>query len=213
MKSRFIRIKACFDYRRIVFAIVGIVVFHSGFGDLHAHPHVFIIQRLKVAFDEKGMAGIGVRWKFDDMFASMIAEDHDTNKNARLEPDEVQRVKEKAFSHIAEYGYFTHISIDGKSFRVKYIKDFNATLKDGRLIYEFFIPCHVSAVKNVKKIKIATYDPTYYSAIFFAKNNSASFERAETFEVRSAIREDSETSIYYGMVHPWTLFLEIRSKQ
>jgi len=42
-----------------------------------------------VVFDNKGLAGINFRWKFDDMFASMIAEDHDLNHNGHLEFDEV----------------------------------------------------------------------------------------------------------------------------
>lgn len=40
-------------------------------------PHEIIVQRLDVVFDEKGLAGIKARRKFDDMFVSMIAEDHD----------------------------------------------------------------------------------------------------------------------------------------
>jgi ABC-type uncharacterized transport system substrate-binding protein len=39
--------------------------------------------------DEKGMAGFYVNWEFDDMFSSMICEDHDLNKNGILEKSEV----------------------------------------------------------------------------------------------------------------------------
>ncbi|WP_319406526.1 DUF1007 family protein [uncultured Desulfosarcina sp.] len=63
----------------------------------NAHPHVFIVQRLNLVFHENWLAGIKVRWKMDDMFASMIAEDHDKKRNGTLEADEVKSVKENAF--------------------------------------------------------------------------------------------------------------------
>lgn len=178
----------------------------------NAHPHIFIVQRLEAAFDGKGLAGFNVRWKFDDMFAGMIAEDHDRNHNGRLEPDEVQSIRENAFSYLAEFNYFVFIKIENKPFKVKYTTDFTATLEDGRLEYRFFVPCHVRATRNVKKITVATYDPSYYSAIFFAKNRPVSLSDADIFEVKTAIREDPATTVYYGMIHPWTLFLEFYLK-
>ena len=178
-----------------------------------AHPHVFVVQRLKVQFDDRGLAGIHVRWKFDDMFAGMIAADHDRNRNGRFEPEEVAVVKEKGFSNLSEFDYFTFIKIDGKPFRVQYIKDFNAILQDHKLVYEFFIPCHVSATDHVKKISVATYDPSYYTAIFFSRKEPVSLVEAEPFAVKTAVREDPDTKIYFDMIHPWTLFLEFQLKQ
>lgn len=180
--------------------------------DIQAHPHVFIVQRLSVVFDKKGLAGIKVHWKFDDMFASMIANAHDMNKNGILEKDEVKLVKEKAFILISEDNYFTFIKIEKKPFLVNYIEDFNAILEKGGLIYEFFIPCHVIATEQFKKIAIATYDPTYYTAILFAKKDPVFIVDADTYDVKTAIREDPENTIYYGMVHPWTLFMEFKRK-
>ncbi len=180
--------------------------------EVAAHPHVFIVQRLTLVFDEKGFAGVKVRWKFDDMFASMIAEDHDANRNGKLEPKEVQSVKENAFAYIKTQNYFTFIKIDNAPFEVKFVTDFNAILEDKRLVYEFFIPCHVTAIDTNKKISVTTYDPSYYSAIYFAKKTPVSLNAAEAFDVNTAIREDAETSIYYDMVHPWALYLEFKLK-
>ena len=54
-----------------------------------AHPHVFIVQRLNIVFDNQGLAGFGVEWHFDEMFSNMIAMDYDQNQNSTLEPAEV----------------------------------------------------------------------------------------------------------------------------
>ncbi len=151
-------------------------------------------------------------WNFDEMFSSMIAMDYDQNQNSTLEPAEVAVVKEKAFSHIAEYDYFIFVKIDGQPFKVKWIKDFNAVLKNGRLSYHFFVPCHVKANELFKQIIIAAYDPSYYTAIFFAQNRPALVENGDRFVIESSIKEDKSTSIYFGMLNPWALFLKFRLK-
>jgi ABC-type uncharacterized transport system substrate-binding protein len=177
-----------------------------------AHPHVFIVQRLEIVFDNQGLAGFEVEWHFDEMFSNMIAMDYDQNRNNTLEPAEVAVVKEKAFSYIAEYDYFIFVKIDGQSFKVKWFKNFNAILKNGKLSYHFFVPCHVKANPLFKQVVIATYDPTYYTAIFFARKQPARVENGDGFVIESAIKEDKNTSIYFGMVNPWALFLKFRLK-
>lgn len=179
---------------------------------VHAHPHVFIVQRLNVVFDEKGLAGIKVRWKFDDMFASMVAEDHDHNRNGKLEAGEVQEVKEKAFSFISEDSYFTFIKIDKAPFQVKFVRDFNAILENQKLVYEFLIPCHVTATAQTKKVTVASYDPSYYTAIYFAQKEPVTLTAADGFDVKTSLKEDPDTKIYFDMIHPWTLFMEFRRK-
>ncbi|MCK5162599.1 MAG: DUF1007 family protein [Desulfobacula sp.] len=178
-----------------------------------AHPHVFIAQNLKIVFDKKGMAGFNVYWKFDEMFSSMICDDHDLNKNGTLEKAEVASIREKAFSYIAEFNYFIYVKIDDTPFEVKYVTDFFARIDKGNLIYEFFIPCHVSAVKNFKHISIASYDPNYYSAVYFTGQHPFAIENDDKFEVKAQVKIDKSTLIYYDMVNPWALFLDFRLKQ
>ncbi|MDY6844218.1 MAG: DUF1007 family protein [Thermodesulfobacteriota bacterium] len=178
----------------------------------HAHPHVFIVQRLNVVFDEKGLAGIKVCWKFDDMFAGMITEDYDLNRNGKFEANEVQEIKEKAFSFTSEYSYFTFIKIDNVPFQVKFVRDFNAILESQKLVYEFLIPCHVIATVQVKKVTVASYDPSYYTAIFFTQKEPVTLTNADDFDVKMSLKEDPDTKIYFDMIHPWTLFMEFRQK-
>lgn len=199
-------------FRLYVVGIIGFIVLSASGPNLCAHPHVFIVQRISIVFDDQGLAGFKMRWGFDAMFSSMIAGDYDGNQNGHLESKEVQTIKAKAFNYISNYNHFTFIKINGKPFEVKYIKDFKAVLKNNKLIYEFFVPCHVAAIRQFKEIIVATYDPSYYTAVFFAKNRPASLTFSEPYDVKSAIREDKSSSIYYGMVHPWALFLEFRLK-
>ena len=177
-----------------------------------AHPHVFVNQRLDIVFDEKGLAGIGVHWEFDEMFAGMITEHNDLNGNGCFEPQEVRSVKENAFDYIKEHSYFTFIKIDDRPFTVKFITNFNAVLKNDRLIYEFFIPCHVMATEHFKHVIVTSYDPSYYTAIFFTKKGPIRLTAANTFDVQTEVGEDPNTKIYFDMIHPWALFSKFRKK-
>jgi len=197
----------------LILTATGISLFGIRYENVLSHPHVFIVQRIEIVFDDKGLAGFRIEWTFDEMFSSMIAGDYDKNQNKYLEPDEIAVIKENAFSYVSNYNYFTFVRIDGKPFQVKYVKDFSAKIVDNKLTYEFLVPCHVAAISSFKHVIIATYDPSYYTAIFFAKKHPAALANADIFEVKSAIKEDKATSIYYDMVHPWALFLDFRKKQ
>lgn len=197
----------------LILAIIVISLFGIPCESVLSHPHVFVVQRIECVFDNKGLAGFRVVWKFDDMFSSMIVGDYDKNQNNSLEPDEVITIKENAFSHISNYNYFTFVKIDETPFEVKFVKDFKAELVDHKLTYEFFVPCHVAATNIFKHVIVATYDPSYYTAVFFAEERPAALRAAEAFDVKSAIKMDESTSIYYDMVHPWALFLDFREKQ
>ena len=197
----------------IITSIMGITLLTTFCEVALSHPHVFIVQRIKIVFDDKGLAGFNIQWKFDDMFASMIADDYDKNQNGILEKKEVALIKKEAFSYLSSYNYFTFVTIGGKPFDVKFIQNFSAILNNKKLIYEFFVPCHVTATSNFKHITVATYDPSYYSAIFFAEKGSVSLDNSEAFEVKTAIRKDKSTSIYYDMINPWALFLDFCIEQ
>ena len=177
-----------------------------------SHPHVFIAQETTIVFDKKGLSGFKIHWTFDDMFSVMISDDFDADKNGDLDKKEVSTIKEKAFGYIGSYGYYTQIKIEGKPFEVKFVKEFNATLANGKLIYEFFIPCHVQAIKNPKQIVISPYDPEYYSAIYFPDKKNLFFKNTDSFEIESKTERDMSTLIYYDTVNPLAIFLTFRLK-
>lgn len=176
------------------------------------HPHVFISQRTGFVFDDKGLAGFRVNWTFDEMFSVMISEDFDSDHNQALDTEEVAVIKEKAFGYIAPYNYYIHIRIDGKPFEVKFIKEFNAWLDNGTVRYEFFIPCHVSAVDTPKQIVLSPYDPEYYSDIYFPDKAPLNMENADVFSIEIQTARDQSTLIYYETVNPMAIFLSFKRK-
>jgi ABC-type uncharacterized transport system substrate-binding protein len=154
--------------------------------ETHAHPHVFVANRFRIVFDDEGLAGIQVRWVFDRYFSQMIADEFDTDRDGALNSFEVAVIKKDAFSNLANFDYFTFVKISGKPFEVKYVRNFNSTLKDGVLYYEFLIPCHVKAGKAFKEIRVSPYDPSYYTLVLFAETDAVTL--AHYFRYRGICR-------------------------
>ncbi|MBU2591221.1 MAG: DUF1007 family protein [Nitrospinota bacterium] len=178
-----------------------------------AHPHVFIEQKIEIIFGKQGIEGFNINWQFDEMFTSMIIGDYDKNSNGILEENEVIQIEKEAFSNLSDFSYFTFIKIDGKVFKIKSIKNFSVSLNNNKLVYNFFIPCSVTATNDFQHIIIDSYDPSYYSTIIFDNNRLASLNNSKAFEVKINVKEDKSTSIYYGQVNPWGMFMVFRIKQ
>lgn len=176
------------------------------------HPHVFIENSLTLVFDKQGLVGVHVTWSFDEFFSNMIVCDYDSNRNGELEGTEVKNIREKAFSNLKNFDYFTFIRIDRKPFKVQYIREFSAELKDGKLIYRFLIPCNVKAVAAYKQFVISQYDPTYYTSVFFAEENPIILKGAKGLDAGYHIEKNLKKSFYYGQIHPLEVVLKFRKK-
>ena len=178
-----------------------------------AHPHVFIDNTVTIVFDHSGLTGIRVKWVFDEMFSSMIIHDYDTNKDGTFSHDEIEKIKNGAFSNLGSYHYFTYLKINGEEFIVKYVKDFSADLNSNKVVYNFFIPCHVSATSSYKEIKLSMYDSTYYTDIMLANQNPVSFVNTSLIEYRYEIQDNTKKAFYYGQVFPQEIILTFKKKK
>ena len=181
----------------LVTALFFLCLSHNGF----SHPHVFVDAELAIVFDEKGLAGFRQRWLFDEMFSSTMLSNFDKNKDHILDAQEIEEIKKGGFNNLLNYGYFTHILVDGKIFNVTYVKEFSAEVHDNRLVYRFFVPCHVIAGDQFKKVTVSVFDETYYTDIGLL-HDSLSCESGDTFEVVYDIKCIKEFSYYYGQIVP-----------
>ena len=153
-----------------------------------AHAHVWIHMGIIVHFDKDGMTGFKEEWVFDEMFSNMIIHDFDKNQNGRLESSEVKEIHKGAFSNLKNFDYFTHVKINGKPFRVTFVKDFHAKIVKNIVVYHFFVPCHIKAILSYKEIRIGVYDKSFYTNINLIKDqiffkNDSGYEHQHKVEI------------------------------
>jgi ABC-type uncharacterized transport system substrate-binding protein len=165
-----------------------------------------------VVFDERGLAGFRICWEFDEMFSSMIIQDFDGNRNGRFEPGEMKHLKEGAFSNLRNFGYFTHIKISGRPFEVSFVKDFTAEIRGGKLVYNFAVPCHVSAADRFREVRVSIYDHSFYTSVFLVKY-PVTLENREAFEVEYTIQKNRAEAYYYGQIYPEEILLRFKRKK
>lgn len=178
---------------------------------LWSHPHVFIDSAVDIVFDENGLSGFGIQWQFDEMFSSMIILDYDKNGNRQFESSEIALVQKEAFANLRKFDYFTHIKINGNPFKVQFVTDFSAQIKKDKLIYRFFVPCHVQAIETIKTVKLAIYDQTYYSSVFLI-DNPVSYKNRSSFDVDHTIKKNKDDAFYFGQIYPEEITLNFRRK-
>ena len=133
---------------------------------LAAHPHVFVETEVKVHFSGSTLDGITVQWTFDEMFSNQVMMACDTNRNGRLEPDEVKKVEEGFFSNLKNHAYFTFIWHNDAQIRQFQIRDFNARAVAGnRVEYTFFIPLNIR-ISGRTTLKMAFLDDSNFVAYY-----------------------------------------------
>ena len=180
---------------------------------VQAHPHVFVTNQLTVIFNKAGLAGIRVKWVFDDMTSAMIAGDFDRNRDGRFDKDEGAAIGEAILEVLAEQSYYCWIKIEGRPFIVEWVKNFWAELNDGSVTYQFDIPCHVKAGKTPKEFRIGVYDKSYYTDFYYPRDDPVLFEGIEGHEIlEPRLARNKKEAYYGGQIYPLELIFIFHNK-
>ncbi|MBY0532935.1 MAG: DUF1007 family protein [Xanthobacteraceae bacterium] len=134
-----------------------------------SHPHVATTVKSEIVFNKEGaISGVRYAWTFDEFFSEFATQGLDTNKDGVLSREELAELAKVNVESLKESDYFTF----GKSGEAKLEfgepTDYWLEFKDKLLTLYFTLP-----VKAVRKggVALDVYDPTYFVAFGFAKDN------------------------------------------
>ncbi len=60
------------------------------------------------------MTGLNLRWAFDEVFSDGMFNDFDTNGDRSFDAAEVDGIRKVSVPSMKEFGYFTHVWVNGK---------------------------------------------------------------------------------------------------
>mgnify|MGYP006285458185 FL=1 len=203
------KVRICMKLKTICLVTVTLLILTLPFSTAHSHPHVFIYTTVEAVFDKDGLAGFHLYWKFDEMFSTLRINDYDRNGNGEFEKNELQALEKGAFSNLKKSDYFSHVTIGGKEFKVQYVTEFHAWIKDSIVYYSFRIPCHVKANEREKTVKLSVYDPSFYCSVFLT-DNPVSFKHAQKFDTGCKVERNKQKAYYYGQVYPEEITVTFR---
>ncbi|MCF6367852.1 DUF1007 family protein [Rhizobium halophilum] len=132
-----------------------------------AHPHIFAEARLEVIADDEGnVQELRNVWRFDEMFSSSVLLDFDTNTDLKLDEKELAELGEVMRASLADFDYFTTLSVDGKPENVQKPDAIHVSFDQNQVMIFFAVkPEKTLPLKG--KLTFGIYDPSMYTAIDF----------------------------------------------
>jgi len=178
-----------------------------------SHPHVFIDYSVTFIFNDSKIKGVQVSWVFDEMFSSTMIHDYDLNHDGVFSGNEVNTIREEAFSNLKNYNYFSHLNLNGTKVPVKKVKYFTADiLKGSRLMYSFFIPVQEKEPLHWSTISYSVYDKTYFCSAAERKEQPATVKGLPRDRYTVRLKDNSRQSYYNNAVVPREIVLRYRSQ-
>jgi len=132
-----------------------------------AHPHIFAEARLEVVTTDDGtVSELRNVWRFDEVFSSSVLLDFDKNTNLKLDADELAELGEIMRASLADFDYFTTVTVDGKDTAIRRPEVINVSFDDNQILI-FFTVMPENPLPLKGKLAFGIYDPSMYTAIDF----------------------------------------------
>ncbi|NSY17045.1 DUF1007 family protein [Neorhizobium sp. AL 9.2.2] len=154
-----------------------------------AHPHIFAEARLEIVAGADGtVQELRNVWRFDEVFSSSVILDFDKNGDLKLDPHELAELGETIRTSLADYHYFSTVTLDGAQIGIQKPDVFHTTMQDKQLMLIFAVKPE-KPVPLKGKLTFGIYDPTMYTAIDFPTDKDlvlkgAAFEKCQHKVVR-----------------------------
>ena len=136
-----------------------------------AHPHVWVKATSELVYAADGsVTGIRQHWAFDDMFTAFALQGLESKEKGKYTRAELAPLAKTNVDSLKEYAYFTYATADGKKAPfADPLPDYWLDYKDSILTLNFTLPFKQPV--KAKDLKVEIYDPTYFIAFEFAKEN------------------------------------------
>ena len=173
-----------------------------------AHPHVFVTDSVTFVFDTSGrVTALRLDWLFDDFFSFQLFEDFDADDDGRFDDAEVAELHDGAFVSLRDYGWFTHLYLDGVDQEAPEPTAFQAIAEGEYVRYRFELKLATSVDPKATRLEVAIYDQEYYVEVLLDAAAPVAFDGAPP-SCRYTIAEDSAHAYYFDMVYPQMIRLD-----
>lgn len=158
-----------------------------------AHPHVFADARLEVFTTADGqVTEFRNVWRFDEVFSSSIILDFDEDSNMELDAGELLKISDLVTLSLAEFDYYTNVSLDGRDIKIALPEKIKVAFQDGQLLM-FFAVVPEEELRLNGKIAVGVFDPTMYASLDFINDADMAITGASASRcTRKVVRPDPD---------------------
>jgi ABC-type uncharacterized transport system substrate-binding protein len=168
----------------------------------HAHPHVWIDNRIAFVFQGETVTGLRLTWRFDEFFSDGLIRDFDADADGSFAPEEVAELEANAFSALKDYHYLSRVWVGGTPFDPQEVSDFAAHQDSGIVVYSFVVPLPEPVDPRATPIAAEVYDEEYYIEVLLAETDPVSLEGYAGSDCSTDVQEDADNAYYFDMVYP-----------
>jgi ABC-type uncharacterized transport system substrate-binding protein len=155
-----------------------------------AHPHVWVTVQATVLYDKGMITGLQQNWTFDEMYTEMAIEGLDKNHDGIYDRQELSELAQVNIDGLKEFDYFTFAKLGNVQQKFKppvdYWLDYN---KDKILTLHLTLPLEKPVAVGAAEFDFSVFDPSYFIAFDFAKNDPIKLSAHAPPTCSAAIRE------------------------
>ena len=137
----------------------------------YSHPHEFANVELKLNIKKDNAIYIQVSWEFDEMSSIVLIEDFDKNRDGKFDINEIIKVEKDAFEVLKDINFYAYMTVNKSKHTIKSYKNFNVSIKNYKVIYEFTILEKKVTEEKIKDFTLFFADSDNYTAFFLKKEN------------------------------------------
>ena len=141
--------------RRVLAFIVALAV------SAMAHPHVFADVSVVAEFGPGGFTGIKNHWDYDELYSAAMAASMGYDGKA-FSKEANEKLKAAILGPLQESNFYNYIQIEADFLKAEGVKNFKATMKDGKLVLDFTVKFTVPVTADYTMLVIVVSDPTNY---------------------------------------------------
>ena len=147
-----------------------------------AHPHVFVDATVQVVFDANGLSGVQNHWVYDEVYSKAQIASVDSDGDGKVSDEEGIGLKTLILSEIAKSNYFNYIQAGSNFLAAKAIRNFKASVKNGRLVLDFRVDFVAPVGADYSMLVVVVADPSNYVQVT-ADMENADVSAPETIDV------------------------------
>lgn len=143
-----------------------------------AHPHVWVTVETTVNYDKGTVTGFTHKWTFDEMYAAMAIQGLDANNDGAYDRQELAELAQVNIDGLKEFDYFVFPRLGNGALALSAPKDYWLEYKDGQLSLHMTTPLEQPVLAEAEGLNVAVYDPSFFIAFDFAKENAVRLANA-----------------------------------
>ena len=157
--------------RNTALAFLLLALLSAGAVPAQAHPHVWIVMRSDVVFDDKGMiTAVNVEWTFDDGYTQVALDGLDTNGDGTYSQTELEPLTKENMASLKDYNYFMSPHAGGKPVDIGEATEYGQIYSGNKLALHFQVPLARPVDPRKEEFYYKIYDPEFFIAMDYTQD-------------------------------------------